>query len=92
MLISKRRDNAIYKVTPQERDLWAVTVYADQLDANAHVYRSDLLPEWIHECVRILDVAGNRVKIPTIGLKVASTYWIGDVLCIAPVHIKVKIG
>lgn len=79
MLISKRRNDAIYKVIPQSKDLWDVTIYADQIEATAHTYRTDLLPEWVHECVRILDVAGNRVMIPTIGSKVAGTYWIGDV-------------
>lgn len=44
-------------------------------------YRFDLLPEWVKDCIRTLDVAGAGIMVEGLGHKVGkTTYWIEPTL------------
>lgn len=40
-------------------------------------FRFDALPEWMQDCMRILDVAGENVRVDGVGVRVGEiTYWL----------------
>lgn len=59
---------------------WTVAVIAPQPDEARplldSLVRDDLLPDWVHEYMRTLDVAGSGHSVPGVGKKIGSVYWI----------------
>lgn len=78
MLIDPQRNpETTYRLTAIDGKLYYVTVYP-KTPAPIHkaTYRLDLLPEWLQDCVRLLDTAGNGHVVDSVGRKVGPNYWI----------------
>jgi len=59
--------------------LYRLTIYPRLPQAIAQTqgsYRLDLLPLWLQDAIRFLDVAGENVKVKGIGVKIGGAYWI----------------
>lgn len=60
---------------------WVVTTIGPDVDTSLKMVldkliRGDLLPDWVHEYMRTLDVAGSGHSVPGVGKKIGSVYWI----------------
>ena len=77
LLEPKRNPGTTYRLTVLDDGLYHLTVYP-KTPAPIHKanYRLDLLPEWMQDCLRLLDTAGSGHSVEDVGRKVGSTYWI----------------
>lgn len=77
MIGDKRDPDVTYRllVANDSPDYYDVTVYPQKGDndeskkVKSSTYRTDLLPEWMHDTMKVLDVAGSDVDVWTVGLR-----------------------
>jgi hypothetical protein len=66
-----------YRAVPLGDDLYRVTVYPRGPAAVVEaMYRFDMLPPWMQDAIKLLDTAGAGYKVPNIGMKIGTNYWI----------------
>lgn len=73
-----RNPETTYHVTC-DTGLYRLTIYPRLPQAIAltqESYRLDLLPLWLQDAIRFMDVAGENVKVEGIGVKIGGSYWI----------------
>lgn len=85
LLEPKRNPRTTYRLTAIDDGLYHLTVYP-KTPAPIHkaTYRLDLLPEWMQDCVRLLDTAGNGHVVDHVGRKVGPNYWIEPIEAVSP--------
>lgn len=76
MLDNKRDPDTTYRVLADDRTpgYYDVTVYPPKWNhgesrVTSSVYREDMIPEWMHDTMKVLDFAGSDVDVWTVGLR-----------------------
>lgn len=77
MIDAERDPTTTYHVVPEPSGLYYITVYPRNPKPLAHRrYRVDVLPEWMLEGIRLMDIAGSGVRIESMNmLKIGDRYW-----------------
>lgn len=85
LLEPKRNPRTTYRLATLDDGLYHLTVYP-KTPAPIHTahYRMDMLPEWMQNCLRLLDAAGGGHSVEGVGRKVDSTYWIEPIEAVSP--------
>lgn len=84
LIDATRNPGTSYRIMGEHRNeegeqLYEVTHYPRTPDdiRQASYFRFDALPEWMQDCMRILDVAGENVRVDGVGVRVGEiTYWL----------------
>ena len=81
MIDQLRNLTTTYRVTstndPEQPDYYSVVVYPKAPEPIADMrYRFDILPAWMQDAIRLLDVAGNNCEVAGLGKKLNDVYWI----------------
>jgi hypothetical protein len=76
-MIGDRDPQATYRVAHID-DLYHVTTFFKAPEpTRTATYRFDVLPEWMQNCVRLIDVAGAGYQVAGVGHKYLDhVYWI----------------
>lgn len=86
LIDAKRNPRTSYRILGgyinDGEQLYEITTYPkppEPISQNSF-FRFDVLPEWMQDCMRILDVAGDGVRVDGIGAKFGTvTYWLDSV-------------
>lgn len=82
MLPDKRDPDVTYKIHKldfEQEDLYIVHTFPDIQkrygDGDKVTLRIDLMPRWMQDGIRLMDVAGSGHLVENTGKKVGGTYW-----------------
>jgi len=82
MIDVKREMTTTYQVQLDAKGMFFVMVYPKSpkpIAQHRQWYRLDLLPQWMQEGIRLMDVAGNNHPVEGVGRKVGAvppvSYW-----------------
>ena len=69
----------LYRVKKEDDGLYLVAVYPASKAIPTSKHRIDVLPEWMKERMRLLDLAGTGHRVNGVGVRYGEEfYWIGD--------------
>lgn len=77
--LNERNHDWLYRIKKEEDGLYVVIVYPSDKAVPVSKLRVDILPEWMRDAMRLLDLAGTGHKVNGVGVRYGEDfYWIGD--------------
>ena len=77
--LATHKPDWLYRVKKEDDSLYSVTVFPSSKTIPVLKLRIDVLPEWMKDAMRLLDLAGTGHKVNGVGVRYGEEfYWIGD--------------
>ena len=77
--LQQHKPDWLYRIKKEGDGLYSVNVFPSDKTIPTAKLRVDVLPEWMKDIMRLLDLAGTGHKVNGVGIRYGEEfYWIGD--------------